>query len=334
MLPAGYKGLRILIVDDVAATRILLRGVLIHLGLHQIIECKNREDAFEAVQSAEPDLVITDWEMPGGTGLDLIGDIRNDDRSPDPTLPVILLTSHGGKEQVIRGRDAGATDFLVKPFTPKSIQDRIIEVVDRQRANVITSTYRGPDRRRAQRPVLHDQRSSAPRNDVLVMPPDNLLQAKVSGDARAVAVARMQRTAAARIFHREAGQLVNAAGEPVAVAPAAPPGSLELAGLIELALGSEDRWDRREILTRMISPLDHLLHATGLSMPPALLRVARLFEGFAADPVRAERDPELTRLLLMTMRAMLRIGRDNDAEQVATALAGQVEILAARRVTI
>jgi CheY-like chemotaxis protein len=333
MLPVGYHALRILIVDDIAHARMLLRGVLIHLGIRHITECGSVEEAFAALCHGQQDLVITDWDMPGGNGLALIRAIRTHARSPDPTLPVILLTAHGSHAQVRQGRDSGATDFLVKPFTPANIAARITDVVSHQRDNVITPTYRGPDRRRAQRPVGHERRSAIPPHNVVLLPADGLLQARVSGDTAAIARAKQSREAAAARFHAGvsgagvSGARVSGAGvsgDGALTGSGADPASV-LGALIVQAIEQPGGW--HESLAQMQQPLARLLQARQRDMAPPLMRVAQVFQGFVANPERASRAPDLTRLLLMTMRAMLLIGQSSDAESIAHELAGEVEAL-------
>jgi CheY-like chemotaxis protein len=318
ILSHGYRTLRILVVDDIPHARKLLRGVLAHAGLRQVIECGSREAAFDAVCLENPDIVITDWEMPGGSGLQLIRDIRLDPRSPDPTLPVLLLTAHGGREQVREGRDAGATDFLVKPFTSEAIAIRIKDVVNRQRLNVITPDYRGPDRRRVQRPVAVDRRAGVPQ-EVLVLPADGLLKAKISGDPTAIEIARAKRAETAGTFQKSAPA---AASHPASAVRRA---GEELARLIKQALAADGRWP--ELLAAMGKPLAALLRTVDGGLTPMQVQVAQQLQGFTRDIANAVRDPELLRLVLMTMAAMLRIGVDPGAEAEAMQLAGQIEAL-------
>ena len=96
--------------------------------------------------------MFTDWQMPGESGLDLISYIRERSDSPDPLLPVILLTANGDAEHVLRARKAGADDYLVKPFSLSRIIDRVTRVVTKQRPFIVSSVYKGPDWRRVSPP--------------------------------------------------------------------------------------------------------------------------------------------------------------------------------------
>lgn len=180
MLPAGYGRLKVLFVDDALPTRLLLRETLRSTGLQHITIVDDAITAFESIKADTPDLVFTDWQMPGRSGLDLLQDIRESPASPDPLLPVILLTANDSQECVIRGRDAGATAYLVKPITLGRIVERIIDAVTKPRAFVVSRGYVGPDRRRGR--MLAD--GSLP--DAVVIPPDFLLAAKVKGDQTAI----------------------------------------------------------------------------------------------------------------------------------------------------
>jgi CheY-like chemotaxis protein len=324
-LPARFGVLRVVIVDDVSHARILLRGVLLHLGLRNVTECASREEAFDAARFGHPDLVITDWDMPGGSGLELVRDIRTSPYSPDPSLPVILLTAHGGREQVALGRDAGTTDFLVKPFMPASLAARIRDVVARQRANIIAPGYVGPDRRRVSRAVPRERRAEEVPEGVTVIAPDGLLVAKISGNSVAIEEASQRRAATAARFH--AAPRAGRATPPLKMA--ATEGAVELGCLIDAALADPTIWPQS--LPLMVPSLSLLLRSAGARLPPPLQRVGGQFREFTADAGRIDADPQLASLLLLTLRAMLLIGSERGAERTAHELAGKVETLAAKR---
>ena len=94
------------------------------------------------------DLVVTNWQMSPVDGPMLIKWIRRSKESPDRFLPVIMLTAHADADMVQRGRDVGATEFLVKPFSVQSLCDRLVSIIERPRQFVLASEYFGPDRRR------------------------------------------------------------------------------------------------------------------------------------------------------------------------------------------
>ena len=98
---------RVVVAEDDRGTRLVLRGLLRSLGISEIIECANGAEAFVQVQRSAPDLLISDWEMPEVSGLALTRLIRNHPDSPNPLMPVIMLTSHSNQSLVARARDAG-----------------------------------------------------------------------------------------------------------------------------------------------------------------------------------------------------------------------------------
>jgi CheY-like chemotaxis protein len=208
MLPDGYARLKLLFVDDALPTRILLREILRGTGLQQVTIADDATMAFESVKADLPDLVFTDWQMPGRSGLDLLRDIRENPESPDPLLPVIMLTAKDSQDDVIRGRDAGATGYLIKPITLGGIVERINDAVHKPRAFLVSPNFVGPDRSRGRLPIAGAGRiMTTP--DGMVIPPDYLLAAKVNGDREAVRKALRDRADAImlvrRIFHPGAG---------------------------------------------------------------------------------------------------------------------------------
>jgi DNA-binding response OmpR family regulator len=95
-----------------------------------------------------PDIVITDWAMPIFDGIELTQMIRQPGASANPFVPIIMLTGHSEKRRVVAARDAGVTEFLVKPLSARALYERIVNVVVNPRPFVRTKTYFGPDRRR------------------------------------------------------------------------------------------------------------------------------------------------------------------------------------------
>ncbi|AWK89906.1 response regulator [Azospirillum thermophilum] len=310
-LDPGYGRLHLMVVEDVTHTRQVLRGILRHLGFPRVSEASCAAEAFDLVRAAPPDIILTDWEMPGGSGLDLVRMVRTRADSPDPMIPVIMLTAHGGLEHVIACRDAGATDYLVKPFSPSRIATRIVDVVSRQRPFVCAPGYRGPDRRRARRPVPADRRSPiAPAPGVRLLPPDGLLAAKVAGDPAAVDRAVLLRQEL----------LLSVQPDPTAEAP----GLALLDEMAAMALGASDRL--ADALRRMAGPLD-LLRCRPGGLSTSATRVVASLQRIVADPASAIASQDAVRLHLMALRAILRAADDPAAERTAEELASQIELL-------
>lgn len=315
-IPSGYRCLHILIVDDVAHIRTMVRNILRHLGLNHISEAATVDDAFQIIRATPPDIVFTDWEMPNGCGLELIHKIRNHPDSPDPALPVIMLTAHGSIDHVTIGRNAGATDFLVKPVSPARIVERLVDVVNRQRHFVISPTYRGPDRRRVNRPVPVDRRAArSGEQGVILLQPDNLLLARVSGDEATIQRAHRQKEDARAL-------MIRTLPSPEEVEENA---RSTLLALIDNALTAVERTG--DSLLGMIVPLQQLRRSVQQSLPPSAERVVVSLLGILTDGGSITGDPALTRLHLLALRAMLNARHTPEQTRVAEELAARIENL-------
>ncbi len=147
-MTVDFSRLRFLIVDDNAFMRRLVRGLLTGFGGRFIEEAEDGASALAAIPDSKPDIVIVDWEMPSLDGLELTRRIRHQPPEANPFLPVIMMTGHTEKKRVLAARDAGITEFIVKPLTPNALYSRVLSVVAKPRAFIRTAEYFGPDRRR------------------------------------------------------------------------------------------------------------------------------------------------------------------------------------------
>ena len=129
-------GLAILIVDDNQYTRKLLRMMLINLGAKIIYEAADGVSALEMVRSCDPDVMILDWEMPMLTGAHVMRIVRSPGVFPKPNLPIIMLTAHGQRARVNAALRLGINEFLVKPVSPKTLQDRLLSILANPRPMV------------------------------------------------------------------------------------------------------------------------------------------------------------------------------------------------------
>src|ERR1700749_4380304 len=147
MSASSYDNLKALIVEDNAHMRVLLRSLLQALGIRNIHESNDGASGFAEVCARNPDIVLTDLSMEPTDGIALPQQIRRGG-SPNPYIPIIMVTGHTEKARVEAARDAGVTEFLAKPITPQSLFARIAEIVERPRPFVRSENYFGPDRRR------------------------------------------------------------------------------------------------------------------------------------------------------------------------------------------
>ena len=146
----GFENLKALIVEDNSHMRSLLRALLNSIGVKDIAEASNGNMAIEQLRERKSDLVLTDLAMKPMDGLEFTRYVRNNDHSPNPFVPIIMISGHTEKYRVEAARDAGVTEFLAKPITAHNLFARIGEIVERPRAFVRCPAYFGPDRRRHQ----------------------------------------------------------------------------------------------------------------------------------------------------------------------------------------
>ncbi|MEO8300477.1 MAG: response regulator [Rhizomicrobium sp.] len=148
MAAGGFESLKALIVEDNTHMRSLLRALLNALGIKDVSEAIHGQSAMEVLRERKIDLVLTDLAMSPMDGLELSRHLRNDENSPNPFVPIIMITGHTERYRVEAARDAGVTEFLAKPVTAHNLFARITEILERPRAFVRCDSYFGPDRRR------------------------------------------------------------------------------------------------------------------------------------------------------------------------------------------
>ena len=147
-----FELLKILLVDDNHHMRVLLTEILRAIGVKLIFEAADGAEALQVLRSHPIDIVMTDLSMQPLDGIDFVRLLRNSEDSPNPMVPVIMITGHSTMRRVGEARDVGVTEFLSKPVTARGVIERISRVVDHPRAFVRTPAYFGPDRRRRQEP--------------------------------------------------------------------------------------------------------------------------------------------------------------------------------------
>jgi len=120
--------LKILVVDDSSTMRRIIKNTLARLGFKDVLEGADGVEGWEAL-NANPDIemLITDWNMPEMNGLELVKKVRADERFED--LPIIMVTTEGGKAEVITALKAGVNNYIVKPFTPQVLKEKLQAVM-------------------------------------------------------------------------------------------------------------------------------------------------------------------------------------------------------------
>jgi two-component system, chemotaxis family, chemotaxis protein CheY len=143
-----FERLSVLVVDDNVHMRKLVATILHAFGIVQIHEAESGDGAWTTLREANPDVVVLDWVMEGMSGIELVKMIRTSPASPNPLVPVIMLTGHTSTEHVREARDAGINEFIAKPISVNTMMSRLRAVIEHPRPFVRTSSYFGPCRRR------------------------------------------------------------------------------------------------------------------------------------------------------------------------------------------
>jgi PleD family two-component response regulator len=151
---AGYdlSRLNMLIVDDNKHMVALLKTIMHALGIRGIRGVYDAAEAFETLRNFDADIIFCDWAMSPLDGLDFTRLVRTARDSPNPYIPIIMLTGYTDRRRVEEARDVGVTEFLAKPVSASSVFSRLRKVIEQPRPFVDVPTYFGPDRRRHQNP--------------------------------------------------------------------------------------------------------------------------------------------------------------------------------------
>ncbi len=142
-----FDRLNVLTLDDNRHMRTLIESILLALGVRNIREAHDVKQAFRDLQYFQADIVITDWNMEPLNGLDFVRMVRGED-SPNPYVPIIMVTGHSELQRVCEARDAGINEFLAKPISAKALYSRLVSIIEFPRPFIRNKTYFGPCRRR------------------------------------------------------------------------------------------------------------------------------------------------------------------------------------------
>ena len=119
-------GLKVLVADDFATMRKIVRNILKQIGFDDIVEAEDGQAALQVLKSENIGLVVTDWNMPNMSGLELLEKIRQDPKTA--SLPVLMVTAEGLKENVVAAVKAGGNNYVVKPFTAEVLQEKLEQI--------------------------------------------------------------------------------------------------------------------------------------------------------------------------------------------------------------
>lgn len=123
------KDMKILIVDDFSTMRRIIKNLLRDLGFTNTAEADDGATALPMLQNGNFDFLVTDWNMPGMTGIELLRAVRADDRLKD--MPILMVTAEAKRDQIVEAAQAGVNGYVVKPFTAAVLKEKIEKIFER-----------------------------------------------------------------------------------------------------------------------------------------------------------------------------------------------------------
>src|SRR3990167_5889434 len=121
--------MKILVVDDFSTMRRIIKNLLRDLGFTNADEADDGNSALPMLKTGKYDFLITDWNMPGMTGIDLLRNLRADDALKN--LPVLMVTAEAKRDQIVAAAQAGVNGYVVKPFTAAVLKEKIEKIFER-----------------------------------------------------------------------------------------------------------------------------------------------------------------------------------------------------------
>jgi two-component system chemotaxis response regulator CheY len=122
------QNMKILIVDDFSTMRRIIKNLLSDLGFNNTAEADDGTTALPMLRGDSYDLLITDWKMPGMQGIDLLKQVRADDKLN--SLPVLMITAEQKREQIVEAAQAGVNGYIVKPFTAQTLKEKLEKIFE------------------------------------------------------------------------------------------------------------------------------------------------------------------------------------------------------------
>ena len=115
--------MKILVVDDFATMRKVVRNMLRQLGCENVLEAENGEEGFRMAQTDDFGLIVSDWNMPVMSGLEFLKAVRSEEKTKN--TPFLMVTAEALKENIIQAIQSGASNYIVKPFTPQVFEEKL-----------------------------------------------------------------------------------------------------------------------------------------------------------------------------------------------------------------
>lgn len=126
-MEAVSKDMKFLVVDDFSTMRRIVKNLLHDLGYPNVTEADDGKTALPMLQAGSFDFLISDWNMPGMSGLDLIKAVRSDEKLKK--MPVLMLTAEAKREQIIEAAQAGVNGYVIKPFTAETLKEKLDKIL-------------------------------------------------------------------------------------------------------------------------------------------------------------------------------------------------------------
>lgn len=123
------KDIKILVVDDFSTMRRIIKNLLRDLGFNNVIEADDGKTALPILKQGSIDFLVTDWNMPGMTGIDLVRTVREDPELS--SIPILMVTAEAKREQIIAAAQAGVNGYVVKPFTAAVLKEKLDKIFER-----------------------------------------------------------------------------------------------------------------------------------------------------------------------------------------------------------
>jgi two-component system, chemotaxis family, chemotaxis protein CheY len=175
-----FEKVSVAVADKDQKMAVLIRKLLIAIGCHRVFVLSDGLEVIELMKEETIDIIITDWQMKAMGGIDLAIYLRQSLDSPNRMVPIIMLTARNERNDIQTARDAGITEYVIKPFSAKTLLERIYNIVEDPRAFIISKNFIGPDRRRVSSLTLpsdaSETREVIVRRPPVVVPKDQLKQ--------------------------------------------------------------------------------------------------------------------------------------------------------------
>lgn len=175
----SFDRFSILVVEDNGYMKMLLASLLKDIGFGRVETASDGTEAIEFLKLIKTnpiragiqtlDMIVSNWQMAPMDGLELLRWVRRNKQSPDRFVPFMLVTAFADLPKLKQARDAGVTEFMVKPYSVATLCDRVLAVVERPRQYVSTSKFFGPDRRRRATEVEGVERRSISEADAEIV---------------------------------------------------------------------------------------------------------------------------------------------------------------------